>query len=174
MEFRLAQKRMLFCAALFSFGTLSGALTMSELSAGLTEMMADRLVSAVFLHPYMLVPGTFILGPLLMIVFGLSPAGTFFVSLILLLCGFGVGALEALALRCFAFSPIPVSYALPYVLCSILIGSSMLRTASLFRAYLRSGGRLRPDFLSDLPRILCALAVMLLAAFCLTAYLVNA
>ena len=174
MEYKMAQRRMLICAALFSFGTLSGALTLSELSGERADSLTAWVMSAVSLHPYLLILGAFALGPLLLIVFGLSPTGTFFVSLTMAACGVAAGAVEALSIRCGFFAPIPAACILPYALCLIMIGSVMLRTSSLIRAQIRSGGRLRPDLLRDTPRVLLALTALLMSAFCLAAYLLRA
>ena len=173
MEHRQAQKRMLVCAALFSFGTLCGALTFLNLPFPASEQMWNSVSGFFRIRQFIVIPAAFCLGPLLMIVLGLSAAGFVFSDLLLIFHGFAAGFTCGILFRfgqhsfiCFAFLLIPCVYL-------VMTSACIRRISFLSRAQIRSGGLLRPDYGYDFLRIGSYFCIRLMSAFALSYYLLS-
>lgn len=170
MEHTKAQKRMLICAAFFSFGTLGGALTMSKLSADAAAGCCGVIADFFGKQPLLRFPLFALATPLLLLLAGSSPLGILLIGPVLALsgasCGFAVCGLIRMNLP----SPVWLGFVLMYAVCLLQIGGCMLRRSSLVRMQIRCGGLLRPDYGFDASRVLCALALLFLAALSFAYY----
>ena len=85
MEHKLAQRRLLICAVFFSFGAMSGAMTLMRLSESAISGVKNALVSLVLKGPFLILPAVFLIFPLLMLLVVLFSVNVMLKSLVLIL-----------------------------------------------------------------------------------------
>ena len=173
MEHRQAQRRMLICAAFFSFGTICGALTFLDLPFSASEHIWRTVTNFFSIRPLFLIPAAFSIGPLILLFLGFSAAGLAVSDLVLILFGFTAGFASSAVVRfsrhCFCSS----AFLLIPCVCLVMTGACLRRTSYLVRAQIRSGGLLRPDYGYDALRIGSFFCILLLAALAFSYYLLS-
>ncbi len=172
MEHRLAQRRMLICAAFFSFGTCSGALTVVRLSEAAAERAFSGIAAFFSQQPMLRVPAAAILVILLLLLGGPGVAGICTLCMLLSSVGFFGGFIACLAVRAGCFSAFSFAFFALFAVCVLQMGSGILRRASASMHPSR-GKPGKTDFRYELPRVACAAAVLLLTSACLAYYLLN-
>jgi hypothetical protein len=173
MEHSQAQKRMLICAAFFSFGTLCGALSFLQLSVPASMHIWELVFGFVARRPLLLVPAAFCAAPLLLLVFGFSASGFVFSDLILTFAGFVSAFAVGMLLRFTHDGFLCSAFLWLACLCLVVTAASVRRLSFLIRTQIRSGGLLRPDYAYDALRISVCFSVILLAAFALAYYILS-
>ena len=165
-----AQKRLLFCTALFSFGSLSGALTLMKLSDASAFRIVVSFCEFMSVRPFLRIPAMIMLPAVLTCA---SAWATVFTAALLCFSGFISGVAMDASLR-FARYPLLVGgFLILYALCMVRVGASALHFSSGTRLQLRSYGRFRPDRSYDWKLAASASAVLLLASFALAYYLLR-
>ena len=167
MEHRLAHRRMLICAAFFSFGAFSGALTVLRLSEATAKRVFFEVSSFFCFHPLFRIPAAAVLITLLLFLGGHGAAGAVAVCFLLSAIGFAGEFLEGLAMRAGSFPGLSFAFLIPVSVCFLQIGCTMLR-----KRHSHSGLR-KTDRAYDSARAAVATAVLLLAAFVFALYLLN-
>ncbi len=169
MEHRLAQRRMLICAAFFSFGALSGATTFLRLSEAAAERVENLACGFFAAQPLLRIPAAAVVMPLLLLINGPGLIGAVMLCALLAVFGFAGGLLESMEMKAGSFPLVTTSFLILFTLCLLQLGSCMLRRA------MRSGGhrRLKTDQSYDSPRIAGAIAVLILAAFAFACFILR-
>ena len=173
MERNKAQRRLLICAAFFSFGALNGAMTFSRLSAAAAECFGGSVSGFLLPNLMLTVPLSALIAPLLLILCGASPFGAVFISCLLLLFGFASGAAECALIRLNCLPWIMGAFLLLYGLCLLQIGGVMVRRASLVRSRLSSDVLIKPDYGYDRARVIASIFVLILAALAFAYFVLN-
>ena len=173
MEHRKAQKRMLICAAFFSFGTVCGLMTFLRLSLPASEQIECITASFLMEKPAVFLPAVLLLLPLILIIFGVSTAGFVLIDLLLSVFGCAAGFSAGILMNASRHGLLFSAFLLVYSLCLIMIGGSLRRISLLVRRQIQSGGLLRQDFGFDAPRIICCLFVILLTALILAYFMLS-
>ena len=173
MEHKLAQRRLLICAAFFSFGAMSGALTLARLSEPAISCAANTFVSFGLAGPFLMIPALFLIFPLLLLLAGLSPSGSLFISGMLVIAGFFSGFLLMLALSAQYHPYVMSAFFALYGFCLLSLGSCMLRKSSLLRKQVAFSGMFSPDYGYDALRTVSAILVILMAAFAMACFVLN-
>ncbi len=173
MEHRKAQKRMLICAAFFSFGTVCGLMTFLRLSIPAAEQIECISASFFVEKPLIFLPAVLLLLPVILIIFGVSAVGFVLIDLLLSVFGSAVGFSAGILMNASRHGLLFSAFLLVYSLCLIMIGGSVRRISLIVRRQLRSGGLLRQDFGFDTPRIICCLFVILLTALILAYFMLS-
>lgn len=173
MEQIKAQRRMLLCAALFSFGSLCGALTLSRLTQASVSRLFQSVCSFFSLCPLLLIPLAVVSGPVLMLIVGPSIFGVLFVSFLFVVYGFIGGVFEFLVVfgGCHPF--LKTAYLLLCSFCFLQIGGCVLRLAFLQRKQIASSGLTRPDRGFDAPRVAGAFIVLLIASIAFALFILS-
>ncbi len=165
-----AHRRLLFCAALFSFGSLSGAMTLMRLSDASAFRIVVRCCEFMSVRPFLRIPTMIMLPAVLTCA---SAWATSFSTVLLCFSGFISGAAMDASLR-FSCSPLLMcGFLILYALCMVRLSASVLHLASCTRLQLRSSGRFRPDRSYDWKLAACASSVLLMASFALAYYLLR-
>ena len=165
MDHRLAQRRMLICAALFSFGILSGALTVFRLSAEAEERIAAAIASAASFRPMLLIPSVTAFFAFIIFIAGLSLIGCVCVCALMVFLGFVGGFLECLALLQEFHALLNAAFLALFALCYLQIGAHILRRSSLLRRQKACSGFMQPDDRYDLAGVCFVFVLLLLTAF---------
>ena len=172
MDHKMAQRRMLICAAFFSFGTLSGALTIFQLSSGADEQIA-AVVSSVFFHQFLLIPSITALFALMLFLAGLSLFGGVCVCFLMILFGFIGGFLESLSWILRFYPLANAAFLAVFALCYLQIGAFILRRSSVLRRQKACSGLMKPDDRYGLAGFLCVFILLILTSLALTYFLFN-
>ena len=173
MEQIKAQRRMLICAAFFTFGSLCGVLTLFRLSPMAISHFSMSVCAFFSSNPLLLIPLTAALGPMLMLISVTSFLSIVIVCVLLLVYGFFGGALECLAVR-FAYYPIiNTAFVLLSSFCLMQIGGCVLRLALQLRRNSISFSFAGIDRSFDAPRIIGASVVLLLASLAFALFILN-
>ena len=173
MEQIKAQRRMLLCAALFSFGSLCGAMTLFRLSQASVSRFFQSVCSFFSLCPLLLIPMAAVTGPVLMLIVGPSIFGVFFVSFLFIVYGFIGGIFEFLVVFSDCHPLLATAFLLLCSFCFLQIGGYVLRLAFLQRRQAASYGLTRPDRAFDAPRVACAFAMLLIASFAFAVFILG-
>ena len=173
MEHRQAQKRMLICAAFFSFGTLCGALTFFDLPFSASELLWKSIIDFISVRPLFFIPAAYCLGMLCLLVFGFSASGLFVTDLLLVLLGFSTGFVCSAIVRFSQNSFISSAFLLIPCICLVMTGACVRRISHQIRAQIRSSGLLRPYYGYDALRIGSMFCILLLAALAFAYYLLS-
>ena len=165
MEQMRAHCRMLICAALFSFGSLCGALTCFRLSPAAVSRVCNPVCGFFSLRPLLLLPLSAVFGILLLVVASPSILCILLVMMLFVVYGFLGGAFAFCAIS-FDFHPVLFTvFLLLSYFCLMQIGGFALRRSFLMRRQTASSGLAKPDRVFDAPRIVVAFVVLLLASF---------
>ncbi len=173
MEQIKAQRRMLICAAFYSLGCLSGAVTLFKLSDSAVARITDLLCSCCLRSPFIFIPFVSALGPMLAMIIGPSAFGALVVCGIITLSGFVGGFFEYLAIRIGFFPILAAAYLMLYSYCLLQIGGILLRITFLRCRRVFSSGFSKPDRLFDHGRIIAAFSVLLLASFAFSLFVLS-
>ena len=173
MEHNKAQKRLLICAAFFSFGALGGTLTYARISQKAAELIAISLFKPLSSDPILMIPLAAMVPPLMLLLCGASAFGNVYVPGFLWIVGFAAGAANCAAVRTSFYPLIIGAYFLLYTLCLLQIGGIMLRRASLMRLQMASSGSIRPDYGYGVQPALAAMSVLLLTALAFAYFVLN-
>ena len=165
MDHGMAQRRMLICAALFSFGTLSGALTVFHLSAQTDERITAAIAYTASFRPMLLIPSLAAFFAFIIMIAGLSIFGCFSIGLMMILLGFVGGALESLSVLQGFHALLNAVFLALFALCYLQIGAHILRRSSLLRRQKTCSGFMQPDDRYDLVGICFVFVLLLLTAF---------
>ena len=173
MEQIKAQRRMLLCAALFSFGSLCGVLTLSRLTQASLSRFIQSICSFFSLNPLLLIPMTAVFGPVLILTVGPSLFGILVVFSLFVVYGFIGGVFEFFAVfrDCHPF--VSSAFLLLCSFCFLQIGGYVLRLAMLRRKQAASSGLTRPDRTFDAPRVVGAFVVLLIASFAFALFILK-
>ncbi len=173
MEHKLAQRRMIVCAAFFSFGTLCGALILFKLSEAsfdrITVLTRDVLIS----KSTLVIPAAFMLYPLFLILSGVSAIGRAWIAIVVFLAGITSGFLSALSFRCCDAPVLSVAVLLIYSLCLLVISVNMAGISVRIQKILHCGGMVFPDYRYFAARVAYAVSVLLLEAAIITYYFLR-
>ena len=173
MEQIKAQRRMLLCAALFSFGSICGALTLSRLSQASQTRFIQSVCSFLSLNPLLLIPLTAVFGPVLMLTIGPSLFGILVIIFLFVVYGFIGGVFEFLTVLRDCHPFITTAFLLLCSFCFLQIGGYVLRLAMLRRKQAASSGLTRPDRVFDAPRVVGAFVVLLVASFAFALFILK-
>ena len=173
MEHKLAQRRLLICAVFFSFGAMSGAMTLMRLSESAISGVKNALVSLVLKGPFLVIPAVFLIFPLLLLLAGSSASGCPFICGLLGIAGFVGGFHILLSLHAHYHPYVMSAFFALYGFCLLSLGSCMLRKSSLLRKQIAFSGMISPDYGYDALRAACALLVILMAAFAMACFILS-
>ena len=173
MDHKRAQRRMLICAALFSFGTLGGALTVFELSSASAERITAEIGSFVSFHPTVLILLFAVLFACLLLLSGLSIFGSVFTCLLLAVIGSSCGFLVSLALRSAFYPVVSAAFLAVFGLCYIQLGAGMLRRSALLLKQRTCSGLAKPDASFDRPSVWGSFILLILTAGSLACFILN-
>ena len=173
MEHKLAQRRMLVCAAFFSFGTLCGAQILFDLIEASFERIFALTWAVLRQHTALVVPISFLLFPIILILSGVSAVGRMRIAFVTFLAGCTSGFLSALSVRYSNELIISAVVFLVFALCLLMISVNMAGISARIHAQLRYGGLVYPDYRYFSARVECAVSVILLEAAMIAYYILR-